>query len=134
RAMADALTVRGETLGTPQYMSPEQVMASPDVDARTDVWSLGAVLFEALAGRPAYLPKATCAETLLQICDTRPPRLRDVASWVPAPLAAIVDDALEHDRAQRLPDAATFAQRILDAVPDALAPTSMLTAGRQMAA
>jgi len=133
RVQADALTAHGSTLGTPQYMSPEQIQAAPDVDHRTDVWSLGAVLFEALAGRPAYQEKATFAETMLQICQERAPRLAHVAPWVPPALAAVVDDALEPDRERRLSDAPAFAQRILEAVPDALAPASLMVVARAAA-
>jgi serine/threonine protein kinase len=128
------LTARGTTLGTPQYMSPEQIQAAPDIDHGTDIWSLGAVLFEALAGRPAFAPQPTFVETLLQICTELPPRLADVAPWVPADLASIVDSALEPDRSKRLPDARTFARRLLDVAHGpltvAFAPSSLVLAAR----
>ncbi len=131
------LTARGATLGTPQYMSPEQIQAVPDIDPRTDIWSLGAVLFEALAGRPVFAEKATFAETLMQICRDRPPKLADVAPWVPEDFAAVVDAALEPDRDKRIPDARTFATRLLEVAHEplavAFAPTSLVMSARPSA-
>lgn len=51
---ANDLTASGAVMGSPQYMSPEQVMASKEVDARTDIWSLGAILYELLSGEKPF--------------------------------------------------------------------------------
>jgi serine/threonine protein kinase len=58
-----ALTATATVMGSPSYMSPEQLRSSKEVDASTDVWSLGAVLYEAVTGRPAFR-----GETVLQVC------------------------------------------------------------------
>ena len=118
-ARGDAgLTAAGLTLGTPQYMSPEQVKAQPDVDGRADVWSLGAVLYEALAGVPAYAERASTFDILTAIVKEEPPKLVQIAPWVPREIAEVVEAAMVKDREKRLPDAQSFARRLLDALPE----------------
>src|SRR5262245_20125 len=100
-----ALTVTGVMLGTPLYMSPEQVMGAKDLDHRADLWSLGVVLYEALAGMTPYEEIETIGALLVAICG-RPARpLRAVAPEVSAEAAAIVDRALAIDRDKRYPTA-----------------------------
>jgi serine/threonine protein kinase len=113
------LTAAGVALGTPQYMSPEQGQGLTTVDHRTDVWGLGVVLYEALAGQPAYPELNSYQETIMKILTERPPPLATVAPWVPAKLAEVIHAAIEHDVAKRIPDCAAFAQRIQEAVPEA---------------
>jgi serine/threonine-protein kinase len=111
------LTAAGLAIGTPQYMSPEQAQALPDIDARSDVWSLGTVLFECLSGAPPYPDTGAFFEVMVNIVRAPVPQLARVAPWVPAPLAEVVQSALEKDRTRR-PDAATFARRLSQALPD----------------
>jgi serine/threonine-protein kinase len=106
-----ALTREGAVIGTPQYMSPEQAQGQ-NVDARTDVWSLGALLYEALAGAPAYEEKPSYEMTIIQIVTTSPKPLREIAPSVPEAVADVVNRALIHDREKRLPDCATFAREL----------------------
>jgi serine/threonine protein kinase len=113
-----AITREGTVIGTAQYMSPEQAQGLA-VDQRTDVWSLGAVLYEALAGRCPYPEKATYEQTIIQIVTTRPVPLRDVAPWVSEGLAKLVHEALTPEVDRRLPDCATFARRLVEVSPDA---------------
>jgi serine/threonine-protein kinase len=112
------LTKVGMAIGTPQYMSPEQAQAMANVDARTDLWSLAAVLYEMLAGVPAFPETGTLFDVMLRIVRDDVPRLTGVAPWVPEAVAEVVHAALVRDRDKRIPDAATFAQRLLQAFPD----------------
>ncbi len=113
------LTARGTTLGTPQYMSPEQCEGTTALDGRTDVWSLCAVLYEMLAGEPAVSDEGGFVGTMMRIVkdDVRP--LRQRAPWVSEHLARAVDAGLVRERAQRVADAAVLAAQLVDAVPDA---------------
>ncbi|MGH7294459.1 MAG: protein kinase domain-containing protein, partial [Polyangiaceae bacterium] len=89
-------------IGTPQYMSPEQAQALETVDHRTDVFSLGAVLFEAIAGQPYMPERPTYEQTILQLVSTKPPRLSTVVPGIPAALDDLVADMLEHDPERRV--------------------------------
>jgi serine/threonine-protein kinase len=95
-------------------MSPEQAQGMI-VDARSDVWSLGAVAYEVYSGRPAFEPRDTYEQMIVQIVTTKPKPLRDVAPWVPAAIARLIEEALVHDPKERLADASTFAKRLADA-------------------
>jgi eukaryotic-like serine/threonine-protein kinase len=114
------ITGSGTPIGTPLYMAPEQAEGKDDVDVRADVWSLGAVLYEAFSGTPPFADKGTYHGTILGILTTRPRLLHDVAPWVPAPVAAVVDAMLVHDKNARLPNAQSVTQRLLDAFPTVL--------------
>ena len=111
------LTGVGMPVGTPQYMSPEQAHGAADLDARTDVWALGAVLFEMLAGRPPFQPRGRAHNTILRIMTEPAPRLESVAPWVAPNVARIVNQALERDRNKRIRDCETFAELLEEAIP-----------------
>jgi serine/threonine-protein kinase len=98
------LTRRGVVLGTPLYMSPEQAQAATDVDARADVFSVGAILFECLTGRPPFTGE-THEQILLRICMEDAPDVRRWAPEVPDALAALVAKALARDREDRFESA-----------------------------
>ncbi len=114
------LTAAGVALGTPQYMSPEQAQGLTTVDHRSDVWGLGVVLYEALAGVPAYPELGTYQETIMKILTERVPPLSKIAPWVPEGLARVVHEAIEHDVEKRLRDCKVFADRLAAALPDAI--------------
>lgn len=101
------LTVTDVIVGTPYYMSPEQAMGSRDVDHRTDVYSLGATLYETLTGIPPFIgdnPYDVITSVIKQ--EPTPPHLIDPT--VAGTLEAICLKALEKDPAKRYPSAAEF--------------------------
>lgn len=117
---ADTLTRRGTVLGTAFYMSPEQAQAFRDVDGRADLYSLGAILYEALAGRPPHTGNAYEA-VLISICTNDAPDIRVHAPLVPAAVASVIAKALSRDRDLRFQTALDFYDALADAVPDLLA-------------
>jgi serine/threonine protein kinase len=110
------LTRAGTVVGTPQYMSPEQAQGF-SVDQRTDVWSLGLVIYEMLAGRPAYPELPTYEQFIIHLVSHPPAPIRTVAPWVPEPLALAVHGAIEHDLEKRIPSCIELAKRLLAAHP-----------------
>ncbi|MGQ0733636.1 MAG: bifunctional serine/threonine-protein kinase/formylglycine-generating enzyme family protein [Acidobacteriota bacterium] len=104
------LTGPGTTVGTVAYMAPEQTTGS-EVDARADVWAFGVTLYEMLTG---HLPfhGDTAPAMLLAVASQPAPRLADSRSDVPAPLAHIVEAALEKDVARRTLSASDIASAI----------------------
>jgi TolB-like protein/tetratricopeptide (TPR) repeat protein len=112
------LTLTGLSIGTPQYMSPEQTWGDREVDARTDVYAIGCVLYEALAGQPPFsgpTPQAILARSLTQ--DAEPLAL--IRPEVPAALTAVVATAMARDVASRYQTAADLVAALDAAVETA---------------
>ncbi|MEZ4299933.1 MAG: FHA domain-containing serine/threonine-protein kinase [Polyangiaceae bacterium] len=107
------LTMEGSLVGTPLYMSPEQLEARADVDQRTDLWSMGAILYEALAGEPPF-PETSYGALFLAVATKSAPDVRDRAPKVPAKLAAAIGQALARDRAARFQSADDFLKAIVE--------------------
>ncbi len=112
----DRLTKTGEMLGTPYYMAPEQLSAKlgqnlGDVTAATDVYGLGAVLFEMLAGRPPFKCD-TLTKLLKEALETKPPSPRKFNQLVPEPLGRICLRALEKKAERRHRTALAFAEEL----------------------
>ncbi|MEO8875672.1 MAG: serine/threonine-protein kinase [Polyangiaceae bacterium] len=99
-----ALTARGTVVGTPYYMSPEQAQAAPDLDARADLFSVGAILFESLAGRPPHVGN-TYEAVIVSICLNDSPELTTLVPGVSPALARFVSRALARDRKSRFSSA-----------------------------
>ncbi|HKS23939.1 MAG TPA: protein kinase [Thermoanaerobaculia bacterium] len=93
------LTSTGMVVGTPGYMSPEQVRAKP-IDHRTDIFSLGSVLYEMLSGRRAF-ERDSAVETMTAVLNDEPEPLPALAPKVPAALHAIVCHCMEKDPRNR---------------------------------
>ncbi|WP_437942028.1 serine/threonine protein kinase [Sorangium sp. So ce341] len=95
------LTRTGNLIGSPLYMSPEQARGHKEIDHRTDIWSLGAVLYQALTGRTPYHHITALGELIIAICSDPPPPVQDFAPWVPPEVAAIVHRCLLQAPGQR---------------------------------
>jgi serine/threonine protein kinase len=97
-----ALVQTGRAVGTPLYMSPEQLRADETIDGRTDVWAVGVVIFELLAGRrPFDAPSHN--EVVVKIFTTDAPPIDSVAPEVPEDIAQVITRALARDREARFP-------------------------------
>ena len=106
------MTKTGMTVGTPAYMSPEQLEGTTGVDMRTDVWALGVILYEALAGRLPFEGE-TSALMFAQIAWVDPAPLREVAPHVPAALDQVVSRCLQRNVANRYPSAGELARDLV---------------------
>jgi serine/threonine-protein kinase len=107
-AGGERMTQTGISLGTPQYMSPEQAMGDRAVDARTDVYALGAVTYEMLAGEPPFTGP-TAQAIVAKVMTEKPRPLGEVRDTVPPGVEDAVHAALAKLPADRPADAAVFA-------------------------
>jgi len=107
-------TDTGQLVGTMQYMSPEQFGPEPDdLDDRTDVYSLGVVLYELLSGQAPYsVKKKAMHEASRVVCEEIPPPLRSVEKSVPRDVSAIAERCLQKDRRRRYHTAGELAADI----------------------
>ena len=111
-AGGERLTATGLALGTPSYMSPEQAAASGQLDGRSDLYALGCVAYEMLAGAPPFTGSTAQAIMARHAVDPVPP-LRTVRATVPAPVAAAIERALAKVPADRFATAAEFARALV---------------------
>ena len=115
-ASAGLITRDNSPMGTPPYMSPEQVRASPSIDGRADIWALGVIFFELLTGRPPF--EAECvADILIKIATDPTPSLRDLRPDVPADLEALIFKCLEKEPARRFRTVGELARALLPFTP-----------------
>jgi serine/threonine-protein kinase len=107
RAAGDAMTQTGVALGTPAYMSPEQAAGETQLDGRSDLYSLGCVLYQMLAGAPP-LAGGTAQAVLARRWTGAPPRIRAVRDSVPVAVERALQRVLARSPADRFRTAAEF--------------------------
>jgi eukaryotic-like serine/threonine-protein kinase len=113
-----SLTTTGSLLGTPLYMSPEQLKRASGIDESADVWSLGVVLFECLTGRVPWGELQSMSEVIAAILTMPVPPVQDLAPWVRPELAQLVHRALARDLTQRFRNAGELCNALRPLVPD----------------
>ncbi|MEX2154374.1 MAG: protein kinase, partial [Gemmatimonadaceae bacterium] len=132
-ALGQSLNEVGIALGTPSYMSPEQITVDADVGPESDIFSLGCVLFEMLAGRPPWIAESLQALLVRRLTQS-PPSLRSLRGDVPRWLDDVVQQMLVADPRARLSDAAELARRLAggaSAAPSRLPPVTEPLLGRE---
>jgi serine/threonine-protein kinase len=107
----EKLTLQGTILGSPPYMAPEQALGKGELDARTDIYSLGGLAYFLLTGQPPF-QRETAMETLVAHVHEAPTPLRDLRPEVPADLAEVVMRCLEKGPEARYPDAESLEQAL----------------------
>ena len=110
------MTQTGLSLGTPQYMSPEQAMGERTIDARSDIYALGAVLYEMLTGDAPFLGSNVQA-IVAKVLSEKPTSLQTLRDTVPEQIEVAVLTALAKLPADRFASAAEFADALADAGP-----------------
>lgn len=115
------LTDSGTLIGSPLYMSPEQLRSTDEPDGRTDVWGIGSALYCALAGRAPHADKKSFVTLVNAICNQAPKPLGEIAPWVSPEVAAVVARAMEIEPARRYQSAREMLEAILPLLPDGTA-------------
>jgi len=105
------ITMTFVALGTPLYMAPEQIRCAKSVDVRADIWSLGGILYELLAGRPVFGGNSV-TNIAAQVLEANPTPLHEVRTEVPVELSRIISRALEKRAEDRYPDVGAFASAL----------------------
>lgn len=120
-----SMTQTSSVLGSPLYMSPEQMASARDVDVRADIWALGVILHEILTGHAPF-EADTMPQLCMKIVQEPPPPLRSVIPDAPIRLEEIIQKCLEKDRNRRFGNIAEFALALSEFAP----PRSRISAER----
>ena len=124
----NALTKTASMLGTPIYMSPEQMKSARDVDARSDVWSLDVVLYEALGGRVPF-DAETVGALMAKVLVETPAPLHALRPDLPESIAALVASCLEKEPARRCAHVGEIADRLAPYGPPRARPIAERVSG-----
>ena len=116
-AASTQLTSEGVVVGTPEYMSPEQASADP-LDGRSDIYSLGVVLYQMLSGAPPFVGPSSAA-ILAQILTETPEPIRQLRPDVPEEMAVVVERMMEKNRGKRFQMASEVSRALVGALPTA---------------
>lgn len=111
------MTKTSDVMGSPFYMSPEQMRSTRNVDARADIWALGAILFELLAGAPPF-DAETMTALVVSIMQEPPRELTHYRNDIPVGLRSVVLACLEKDPGRRFQDVASLADALAPFAPE----------------
>src|SRR4029453_13863103 len=112
------LTVAGNAAGTPAYMSPEVALASPDIDGRADVYSLGCVAYFLLTGQIVFTADSAIAIAIAHVNDQPVPPSARSSLTIPRGLDALILQCLAKDPAERPASAVDLANQLAGTVPE----------------
>jgi len=118
------LTATGAVMGTPAYMSPEQVMGAADIDERADIYSLGAVAYVMLTGREPFRADSAAGTAYRRLVEDATP-VELIVSSIPPDLSAVVRKCMARERSERWPNAKALSMSLenilaTDRLPNAI--------------
>jgi serine/threonine protein kinase len=132
RGGAAQLTVTGEAIGTPHYMSPEQAVGSNAIDSKTDLFSFGALLFRCVAGRTPF-QAGSAVGVLFEVVHTSAPTIRSMVPDTPPRIARVIDTLLRRDPAERPPSAQAVFSELVEIRKELAGPSKPIRTHAQLA-